>query len=855
MAVQHYHPLCVPPAHPSFQEGSRVEAFSQHQSFQRESSADQSLERGNEVTPSQTKQLCSPGLASNARTQRSATGSCYTGSVNAQHIGLSGFGLERPEKQIRIELERLYNVLQRSDKYQKYREKQPILTAAEVLARDAADRKERERREAENVPQNQKDTTVWPDFLEFAFWKALVQWPPMGRKKYMLEGVLKGRNELVQDSIYRDTGITRDRKQISSHLQVLKGHLKGIPVALAYMAAPGEPTKRHRGSVTSELHHSSHLGGCQHAQSTESVTKYEHNAFSPHVWPHLGGPQSDPTLSAGSDTQSLASPFTVAAFTMLVDGDRQPMHCFTQMHPNSRVNSLRIADLSSWRRQYPEFDFLRTQAECWKRDGQTVLVCDASIKILTEARPKAKFSITLNLQSYLDLSRLESLECTTRFYDDGDLLTNRQFGSTNQELKERHTSCRYEPDLQGPTDRLNIAFGSQFWASRMAEYQTLQQRDENSVGNSLMGLTATQDVYGTIPETGETARLCTVLWRFQQASPSEKSGSMKWRSVTFANSSETNDHSRCQGTEDNAQRMERDREEVMTDPSSASETYPLHHQVSPLPSDFSNPHTAHSSCEALPYLEHLPQPLSYHALASMQPDLDQAHASASTTASDYSQHSFARPSTQDMSPNAHDSSFDFDDGSVRMSDPFELAVNTSAYQDFGDQYTNIEDMHELSHLGHRDWARMGLVMSEEGQLLPLIANNDIHDSSHIAHYSTKPNWQHTNVVSHLESTAEPYHPGPGSQRHSQTTQGHESLERTYHQQANQGRELTEHGFLNMHSNCNRLAWDFRGLQQPFQGDMGCGTAASNPGYGEQRAHDSGFETTDPFEGDQANRGY
>lgn len=52
----------------------------------------------------------------------------------------------------------------------------------------------------------------------------------MGRKKYMLEGVLKGRNELVQDSIYRDTGITRDRKQISSHLQVLKGHLKGIPV-------------------------------------------------------------------------------------------------------------------------------------------------------------------------------------------------------------------------------------------------------------------------------------------------------------------------------------------------------------------------------------------------------------------------------------------------------------------------------------------------------------------------------------------------------------------------------------------------------------------------------------------------
>jgi transcriptional enhancer factor len=52
----------------------------------------------------------------------------------------------------------------------------------------------------------------------------------MGRKKYMLGGVLKGRNELLQDAIYRDTGIIRDRKQISSHLQVLKGLLKGFPI-------------------------------------------------------------------------------------------------------------------------------------------------------------------------------------------------------------------------------------------------------------------------------------------------------------------------------------------------------------------------------------------------------------------------------------------------------------------------------------------------------------------------------------------------------------------------------------------------------------------------------------------------
>lgn len=51
----------------------------------------------------------------------------------------------------------------------------------------------------------------------------------MGRKKYMLDGALRGRNELIQDSIYKDTGIRRDRKQVSSHLQVLKQHLKDQP--------------------------------------------------------------------------------------------------------------------------------------------------------------------------------------------------------------------------------------------------------------------------------------------------------------------------------------------------------------------------------------------------------------------------------------------------------------------------------------------------------------------------------------------------------------------------------------------------------------------------------------------------
>lgn len=94
----------------------------------------------------------------------------YPSSGNSQSV-MTSFGADGLENHIRIKLAWLYNTLQRSEKYQKYREKQPVLTPAEVVARDAADKKERERREAANIAQSQKETTVWPDFLENAFWR------------------------------------------------------------------------------------------------------------------------------------------------------------------------------------------------------------------------------------------------------------------------------------------------------------------------------------------------------------------------------------------------------------------------------------------------------------------------------------------------------------------------------------------------------------------------------------------------------------------------------------------------------------------------------------------------------------
>lgn len=58
---------------------------------------------------------------------------------------------------------------------------------------------------------------------------ALVNIPPMGRRKKSQRGRPHGRNELISEWIYQETGELRSRKQVSSHIQVLNTLLKDIP--------------------------------------------------------------------------------------------------------------------------------------------------------------------------------------------------------------------------------------------------------------------------------------------------------------------------------------------------------------------------------------------------------------------------------------------------------------------------------------------------------------------------------------------------------------------------------------------------------------------------------------------------
>jgi transcriptional enhancer factor len=530
----------------------------------------------------------------------------------------------------------------------------------------------------------------------------------------------------------------------------------------------------------------------------------------------------------------------------------------TEAHSNGKLDSLNIADLASWHHEYPEFGFLQSETENWMRSGQKVLVCTASIQAMTEVRPDADLTIAFDLHSHLDLSRYDYLECMTNFYDNGKSAVDLKFDSTDRDKKERSTTCEYQPDPHGSNGVLRIDFGAVFWTVRMRQYQNMSHRDDRSVGDSLQHLTALQDIYGIVPGTGEARCLCTILWKFQQPMNSVDVCSMEWHSISFAKCRPAAEERWCHEakyqTEDLGD-VEVEHEQITNAPTSTPTDTTPYQQALQLPVDLAQTHATHHPYKIKPHHERYPPPLSIYILGSMQPDLDHLDGSAATTTTDCSQQSFALPHNQGtLLSNAHDNDFDFDGGLIAIRGDFEPTMSISAYGRFPSQNTRLEGSHSLAGLEHDEFAAMGLAIGEHGQLVPVNAN-DLHDSTDLACYSTKPNWQHAHLISNLENTAEQYHPYIGPDDHMQRTQNHENSHgHDVYQQIIEMEKSAATGLHDVHAHANYSLWGLQGLQSPFQKGSDSGSV-SGLNYRKEQAHSSEFGVPDAVERNQRGKSY
>uniref|UniRef100_A0A060TA66 ARAD1D16764p n=1 Tax=Blastobotrys adeninivorans TaxID=409370 RepID=A0A060TA66_BLAAD len=83
---------------------------------------------------------------------------------------------------------------------------------------------------------NDEAGSVWSKDVEEAFMEALRKIPRVGRRKITIQGRPCGRNEIISDYIFKKTGKVRTRKQVSSHIQVLKHLLKDDPEFMSLVA-------------------------------------------------------------------------------------------------------------------------------------------------------------------------------------------------------------------------------------------------------------------------------------------------------------------------------------------------------------------------------------------------------------------------------------------------------------------------------------------------------------------------------------------------------------------------------------------------------------------------------------------
>lgn len=133
-------------------------------------------------------------------------------------------------------------------------------------------------------------TDVWPDDVEVAFWEALRLIPKLGRRKVLVHGKPCGRNELIADYIERKTNKTRSRKQVSSHIQVLKNVKRNDPEFQQLIAEP----------VTEEDYYTP-AGGMMYAQPLAGYSS---------------GLLGVSLLSAPSDTTMVVSPSPLSSATL-----------------------------------------------------------------------------------------------------------------------------------------------------------------------------------------------------------------------------------------------------------------------------------------------------------------------------------------------------------------------------------------------------------------------------------------------------------------------------------------------------------------------------------------------------------
>ncbi|PWW76430.1 hypothetical protein C7212DRAFT_351544 [Tuber magnatum] len=400
----------------------------------------------------------------------------------------------------------------------------------------------RQRRDA-----SMEGESVWDEELEEAFMEAIQKIPKIGRRKLSMEGKPCGRNELIADYIFKVTGKRRTRKQVSSHIQVLKNLLRHNPDFMKHVTtenqSPGWDADSGAWDSNSppdmrELSpgvHTISIPPSRAPSSPSNATDMSLFDSPPDFFTQFSdAPRIRPTNFA----MWVGSPSRVGG----VDGC---FHSYTRLTQDDAVlPAAPIASIPEWRARFPHVaDVLKVESF----ETCPVLHFQASVSVMSELPTQSSILCT-------EFEPSQEWECITRIYAPGKKVweLSHAIDATTETDGSRKLTLPFASDfwaafytgLSSPSSSSSAAappHHRQHQSDRATtadQHEKLRRRRVKECRAAIRGITVVQELFcstSTTPASalsiaGPRERAALFLWDFSKAEAGQ-AGKTTWREI------------------------------------------------------------------------------------------------------------------------------------------------------------------------------------------------------------------------------------------------------------------------------------------------------------------------------------